>query len=211
MTALILDHVSKSYGRVNAVNDAAFTIPSNAWCVVTGPNGSGKTTMLELASALQQPTGGHVRVGDATAGDPAARAAVSYLGDSPAFFSDLSAAEHLEYVAGLFHDPAVVDNGMDVLRQFGLASRVNDIPDTFSRGMKQKTAIALAFARPSSLLLLDEPTRGLDAAGAETLVQLLRQRHATGTTVVTVTHEPERFAHADAIRLHVSDGEFSFA
>ncbi|MDP1859689.1 MAG: ABC transporter ATP-binding protein [Gemmatimonadaceae bacterium] len=205
---MTLDRVSKKYGQVHAVNDATFTIPSNSWCVVTGPNGSGKTTMLELATALQEPTEGRVRIGDVAAGEPAARSAVSYLGDSPAFFSDLSAAEHLEYLAGLFHDPSVIDDGIDVLEQFGLAQRVNDIPETFSRGMKQKTAIALAVARPSSMLLLDEPTRGLDSAGSETLLRLLRQRHEAGATIVTVTHEPERFAHPGMIELRVSEGAF---
>lgn len=208
MTALTLDRVSKSFGRFTAVRPVSLTVPSGAWCVIVGPNGSGKTTLLQLASGLQSPTAGEVRIGNTAAGRPAARAAVSYLSDSPAFYSDLSVSEHFDYLAGLFHDPGVVDRAIRIIEQFDLVDRITDTPETFSRGMKQKTAIALALARPSSLLLLDEPTRGLDAQGTETMVRLLHEANRNGTTVVIVTHEPERFADASGLQLRVRDGEF---
>jgi ABC-2 type transport system ATP-binding protein len=208
MTAVRFDHASKRYGDLIAVHPISLEIPTAGWWVIVGPNGSGKTTLLRLACGLLSPTDGVVMVGDAKAGTPPARAEVSFLSDSPAFYSDLSVAEHIDYLAGLFDDDAVAARGTAIIRAFGLHDRIDDRPDTFSRGMKQKPAIALAMARPSSVLLLDEPTRGLDTAGAATMVELLRDANANGTTVVTVTHEPDKFAATGEVTLHVEDGRF---
>jgi ABC-2 type transport system ATP-binding protein len=206
MTQLRFVDVTKRYGELAAVDDASFDVDAGSWCVVTGRNGSGKTTLLQLATAMQDPTSGAVFVADAKAGSRDARRMISFLGDSPAFFSDLSVLEHAEYVAGLFDDSDVIERATEILERLDLSHRTADLPDTFSRGMKQKTAIALALARPASVLLLDEPTRGLDEAGASTLVELLCQRNDAGTTVVTVTHEPERFARINSRRVRMSEG-----
>ncbi|MEY2424832.1 MAG: type transport system ATP-binding protein [Actinomycetota bacterium] len=208
MTTLAFTNASKSYGDLVAVHPVTAEIPDAAWWVVVGPNGSGKTTLMQMATGLQAPTTGLVRVGGDAAGSVGARAAISYLADSPAFYSDLSVAEHFDYLAGLYEDDAVADRGHEVISAFELTNRVDDLPDTFSRGMKQKTAIALALARPSTILLLDEPTRGLDTAGAATMVRILKERHANGTTVVIVTHEPERFVTTGAMQWRVNQGQF---
>jgi ABC-type multidrug transport system ATPase subunit len=208
MTTLSFDHVSKSYGELVALHPVTIHVPDAAWWVVVGPNGSGKTTLLRLACGLLSPTTGTIDVGGVPAGMPDARSAVSYLSDSPGFYSDLSVNEHIDYLAGLFEDDAVADRGHEIIEAFRLGDRIDDLPDTFSRGMKQKTAIALAMARPASILLLDEPTRGLDTEGAATMVELLTAARAAGTTVITVTHEPERFAAPNATILRVSEGVF---
>ncbi|MEY2396829.1 MAG: type transport system ATP-binding protein [Actinomycetota bacterium] len=208
MTTIDFLNVTKAFGDLVAVHPVTAHVPDAAWWVIVGANGSGKTTLLQMTSGLQSPSTGTVCVGAAEAGTPDARLEVSYLSDSPAFYSDLSVAEHIDYLAGLFEDDAVADRAHDIMRAFHLHTRVDDLPDTFSRGMKQKTAIALALARPSTVLLLDEPTRGLDAEGAETMVSLLRARHDHGTTVMTVTHEPERFAVPNAMQLRVHEGVF---
>lgn len=208
MTALCFDRASKRYGDLIAVHPISVDIPAAGWWVIVGPNGSGKTTLLRLACGLLSPTDGAVTVGESIAGTPAARAEVSFLSDSPAFYSDLSVAEHIDYLAGLFDDDAVAERATGIIRAFGLYDRIDDRPDTFSRGMKQKAAIALAMARPSSVLLLDEPTRGLDVAGTAIMVELLRNANAAGATVVTVTHEPEKFDLPGAVTLPVDDGTF---
>ncbi|MEY2473789.1 MAG: hypothetical protein QOK28_3118 [Actinomycetota bacterium] len=208
MTTLEFDNVTKTYGENAAVDGLSLEVASGTWLVVVGPNGSGKTTMLRLASGLLSPSSGIVRVGDAVAGSRSARREVSYLSDSPAFYSDLSVAEHIDYLAGLFHDAAVAGRAHEIIGNFGLRHRVDDAPDTFSRGMKQKTAIALALARPFSILLLDEPTRGLDVEGTDTMVQLLSAIHAQGASVITVSHEPEKFVVDGALELRVHDAKF---
>ncbi len=208
MTTVRFQNVSKAYGDLIAVHPVTLEVPEGSWFVLVGPNGSGKTTLLQMASGLQAPTNGFVRIDDAEAGTPDARLEVSYLTDSPAFYSDLSVAEHIDYLAGLFDDDEVAERAHAVVKAFHLGDRVDDLPDTFSRGMKQKTAIALALARPSTVLLLDEPTRGLDVEGADTMVSLLRRHNNEGTTVMTVTHEPERFVTPNATLLAVADGVF---
>ncbi len=208
MTVVDVNEFTKKYGDRIAVDNVTVHLEEATWCVVVGPNGSGKTTLLGALAGLVEPTDGTVTVGGAAAGTPLARAEVAYFSDSPAFYSDLTVAEHIDYVAGIYQDTDVVDRAVSIIEAFGLASRADELPDTFSRGMKQKAALALTLARPASVLLLDEPTRGLDVNGASTLIELLKEIHAGGATVITVTHEPERFADVPGLRLEAHEGEF---
>src|SRR5262249_27022262 len=107
MTVLRFDNATKSYGDLIAVHPINLEIPAGGWWVIVGPNGSGKTTLLRLAAGLLSPSDGRVTVGESVAGSLAARAEVSFLSDSPAFYSDLSVAEHIDYLAGLFDDDTV--------------------------------------------------------------------------------------------------------
>ena len=209
MTSVVFKDVTKSYGDRIAVQSFETELRAGSWCLVVGPNGSGKTTLLGLTAGLLEPTKGAVLIGAAPAGTRAAREVLSYFSDPPAFYSDLTVAEHIDYVAGIYDDPTVADRAVACVEAFGLADRADDLPDTFSRGMKQKTALALALARPASVFLLDEPTRGLDVAGAETLVALLRERRAQGATIITVTHEPERFTTVDGVLIEANEGHLS--
>lgn len=202
------ENVSKTYDRLVAVHPVNLEIPTAAWFVIVGENGSGKTTLMSMTSGLLTPSTGEVLIDGEPAGSPLARGAVSFLSDSPAFYSDLSVTEHFDYLAGLFENDSIADRALAIMQAFGLHDRVDDLPETFSRGMKQKTAIALALARPATVLLLDEPTRGLDVDGAATMIELLLEAQSEGATVITVTHEPERFAVAGAMELKVHDGVF---
>ena len=103
-----------------------------------------------------------------------ARAATSYLGDQPVFYDDLSVWEHLEYIAKLHGHDDWEGHATDLLETVGLLDRRDDLPMTFSRGLRQKAAIALAFIRPFELLLVDEPFVGLDRTGRDALLDLLR-------------------------------------
>ena len=142
-----------------------------------------------MAAGLLEPTDGTVSIGGQPAGSLPARAATSYLGDQPVFYDDLSVSEHLEYVARLHGATDWEQRGTDLLELLGLADRADDLPVTFSRGMRQKAAIAIAFVRPFELLLVDEPFVGLDRTGREALLELLRRAHAGGAALVVATHE----------------------
>lgn len=209
MTTVRFDHVTKTFNERVAVHELSIEIPPATWCLILGPNGSGKTTLLSLAAGLQEPTKGQVHIGRALAGSREAREQVSYFSDSPAFYSDLSVAEHIDYLAGLYESDEVADRAVEVIEAFGLSSRADDLPSSFSRGMKQKTALALGLARPASIFLLDEPTRGLDTKGTKTLVEILERYHAAGASIITITHEPEQFSHVPGLRLEAQDGKFS--
>jgi ABC-type multidrug transport system ATPase subunit len=154
-----------------------------------GHNGSGKTTFLRMAAGLLDPSDGSVTVGTHLPTSLEARAIVSYLADTPTFYDDLSVWEHLEYVARMHGIEDWEQHAADLLDHLGLYQRADDLPQRFSRGLRQKAAIAIAFIRPFELLLVDEPFVGLDSPGKEALLTLFDQAAADGATLVVATHE----------------------
>ncbi len=139
-----------------------------------GHNGSGKTTFLRMAAGLLEPSGGAIELFGHPVGSIEARAAVSYVSDNPTFYEDLSVWEHLEYVARLHGRDDWEQDAADLLGHLGLYERADDLPVTFSRGLRQKTALTIGLIRPYELFLIDEPFVGLDAAGKAALLELLQ-------------------------------------
>lgn len=179
----------KDYGDRPALRPLDLEVERGSRVALLGHNGSGKTTLLRMVAGLLEPSGGQVTIDGASAGSLEARRSVSWLSDTPTFYDDLSLWEHLEYVARLH---GVVDwegRADDLLDRLHLGRRRDDLPVSFSRGLRQKAAIALGLVRPSTLLLVDEPFVGLDAAGKESLVSLLDDAATGGTTLVVATHE----------------------
>lgn len=189
LLALQIDGVSKDYGDRPALAPTSLQIRSGERVVLVGHNGSGKTTLLKIAAGLLDGSGGAVLVQGRQAGSLPARRLLAYLGDSPTFYEDLSVREHLEYVARLHGVEAWEARALELLAQLGIDDRVDDLPTHFSRGMRQKAAIALAFIRPFSVLLVDEPFVGLDEPGRAALIALIEGAQQRGATVVVATHE----------------------
>jgi len=187
--ALVAEGVAKDYGDRPALTPIDLTVADGERVVLIGHNGSGKTTFMRIAAGLLDASAGEVHIHGRPSGSVAARALLSYLGDTPAFYDDLSVWEHLEYVARLHGVDDWEQRGADLLGHVGIFERADDLPTRFSRGMRQKTAIALAFIRPFSLLLVDEPFVGLDAPGRRALVELIDDAGAAGAAVVVATHE----------------------
>jgi len=187
--ALAANEITKDYGDRPALAPLTLMIPIGQRVAIVGHNGSGKTTFLRMAAGLLDPSGGTVEIMGHPSGTPEARAALSYLSDTPTFYDDLSLWEHLEYVARLHGVEEWDQTAADLLGHLGLYERADDLPNTFSRGLRQKAAIALAFVRPFELLLVDEPFVGLDASGKTALLDLLEQAGDDGATLVVATHE----------------------
>jgi len=158
---------------------------------LVGHNGAGKTTFLLLATGLLEPSAGRLFVSGHPAGSLPARAAVSFIPDTPALYEDLSLAEHLEYVARLHGVDEWEERGFDLLERLGLGDRADGLPRGFSRGMLQKASIALALVRPFDLLLADEPFDGLDPPSRQALSDLLDEAADGGAAVVVSTHRSE--------------------
>jgi len=154
-----------------------------------GHNGSGKTTLLKILAGTLEPSEGAAHLVGHAAGSLGARAAVSWLPDQPVFYDDLSVWEHLEFTGRLHSTTDWEQQATDLLDALGLTQRADDLPSTFSRGLKQKAAIALAFVRPFEVLLVDEPFVGLDQVGRAALLELLAAAHRDGATLVIATHE----------------------
>jgi ABC-type multidrug transport system ATPase subunit len=203
---LVADGASKAYGDLVALQPLDLTIKAGQAVALVGHNGSGKSTFLRLAAGLLELTGGTITVAGAPAGTHEARTATSYLPDDPVLYDDLSVREHLAYIAALHGVDATEADVDDLLGRVGLLHRADDLPARFSRGLRQRTSIALGLIRPFELLLVDEPFVGLDATGKDALLGLLDELHELGMCVVVATHDPgyvERVQRCIALR----DGE----
>jgi ABC-2 type transport system ATP-binding protein len=187
--ALATIELEKHYGDAPALESLTLTIPQGQHVALIGHNGSGKTTLLKMCAGLLDPTDGKIDVFGHPAGSLHARAALSWLSDTPTFYDDLSLWEHLEYVARLHGVDNWQSKATELLDLLGLTSRKDDLPVTFSRGLRQKAAISLAFVRPMHVLLVDEPFVGLDTAGKQALIELFDQAAAAGVTLIVATHE----------------------
>ena len=194
---LVADEVTKQYGDLVALAPLSLTVPLGEMVALIGHNGSGKSTFLRMAAGLLEITGGTVTVAGAPAGTSDARAALSFLPDDPVLYDDLSVREHLAYVASLHGVDADEDEIDAIVERVGLMDRADDLPARFSRGLRQRTSIALGIVRPMQVLLVDEPFVGLDATGKEALLGILDELREDGVAVVVATHDPSFVDRAD--------------
>lgn len=192
--ALSCRDVVKEYDGLPALAGVDLEVRRGERVVLIGANGSGKTTLIRIVAGLLEPGGGEVRVLGAACGSMEARSVTAYIPDSPVLYDDLSVMEHLEYTARLFGASEWRPKAEELLERLGLADRADDLPARFSRGLRQKTAAALAFVRPFRLLLVDEPFVGLDAPGREAVVSLVEESASDGAAVVVATHQPDYVA-----------------
>jgi ABC-2 type transport system ATP-binding protein len=209
---LVTEGLMKSYDDLVALAPLDLSVTAGQLVAVLGHNGSGKSTLLQLLAGLLDPTGGSASIAGEPAGSRAARAAVSYLGDTPVLYDDLSVWEHLEYLARLHGTHDWEHRSQELLDRFNLADRADELPIRHSRGLRQKTALTIGLVRPAQLLLIDEPFVGLDAQGKQALVQVLDERRSGGTTVLLATHDLDVLEQADrCVVLHdgavVHDGK----
>ena len=186
---LSANQATKSYGDLIALTPVDIEIPRGQLVALVGHNGSGKSTFLRLVAGTLDLSGGSIEIDGAPVGSSPARAAVSFVPDDPVLYDDLSVREHLSYVAALHGVDASADDVDAIIERFGLLHRADDLPARFSRGLRQKTSLALGVVRPFELLLVDEPFVGLDASGKAALMELLTEAHGAGRTLLVATHE----------------------
>ena len=181
--------LAKRYGDAAALWPLDLRIGSGERISLIGHNGSGKTTLMRMLVGMLEPTEGSATIVGHPIGSIEARAAVSYLADQPVFYDDLTVWEHLEYIARLHGTDGWEQQAVDLVDMVGLMDRVDDLPTTFSRGLKQKAALTMAFVRPFDVMLIDEPFVGLDRLGKQALLELLALAHSDGAALVVATHE----------------------
>ena len=189
--ALELRALRKHFGRP-AVDGLDLSVRRGELYALLGPNGAGKTTTLRMVTGLLAPDSGSVEVlGIDLARDPAAaKRRMAYLPDDPMLYGKLKPPEYLEFVAGLWglRPEEAEPRGRYLLDWLDLSKHAHEVTEGFSRGMKQKLALAGALIHEPQLLILDEPLTGLDAAAARQVKDLLLSHVAGGGTVILTTH-----------------------
>jgi ABC-2 type transport system ATP-binding protein len=189
---LQFEQVTRVYGSKVAVDGLSFVIPAGQLFAFLGPNGAGKTTTIKMLVGLLRPTIGHVRVGgfDVVRQTREATRLIGYVPDSAFLYEKLSGREFLEFVADA-RGLSRAERNAAVTRQsqqFGLTDFLDDLTETYSHGMKQRTALAAVMLHDPPVLVIDEPMVGLDPKSTRLVKDLLRQRVAAGGTVFLSTH-----------------------
>jgi ABC-2 type transport system ATP-binding protein len=190
-SALHVQGLTKRFDRL-AVDALDLTVKSGEFYALVGPNGAGKTTTLRMVAGLLRPDAGSVAVlGIDALSDPvAAKQVMAWVSDEPMIYDKLTPLEYLEFIAGLWGvDPAVSQpSAHDLLASLGLEPHLHERCEGFSKGMRQKVALAGALVHDPRLIILDEPLTGLDAISARHVKALLTDRVRTGCTVIMTTH-----------------------
>lgn len=184
-SVLSIQHISKHYGTINALSDVSFDVPKGSIFGILGPNGSGKTTLLGIVTdILRQDSGQFTLFGEPPS--PEARKQSGVLLETPNFYPYLSAHRNLAITAAI---KGIARDQIDaVLKRVDLYERRNSKFSTFSLGMKQRLAIAGALLGQPSMLILDEPTNGLDPNGIAEIRQLIRGLADEGKTIIMASH-----------------------
>src|SRR6516225_3301409 len=206
--ALALRGVSKRFDRP-AVEALDLTVYGGEFYALVGPNGAGKTTTLRMIVGLLRPDAGSICIeGVDSLSDPVtAKQVTAWLSDEPMIYDKLTPYEYLEFVAGLWRiEPDMAEGrARELIGWLGLEPHAHERCEGFSRGMKQKVALAGALVHDPRLIILDEPLSGLDAGTARQVKNVLRDRVAAGGTVIMTTHileVAERMADRIGILAH---------
>jgi ABC-2 type transport system ATP-binding protein len=187
-----LNDVSKAYGTKVAVRNLTLKIEPGELFAFLGPNGAGKTTTIKLMCGLLFPTSGSIRIAglDLTSQGDEARRLLSYVPDQPYLYEKLTGREFLQFIADMYAMPA--EHGRrrigQVIEIFGLADFVDDLTERYSHGMRQRTVFASALLHEPRVLIVDEPTVGLDPRSVRLLKDLLREQGRQGVTIFLSTH-----------------------
>jgi len=189
--ALEIRGLAKRFDRP-AVNGLDLAIDAGEFYTLLGPNGAGKTTTLRMVAGLLQPDSGAISVFgiDALAEPVAAKQIMAWLSDEPMIYDKLTPYEYLEFIAGLWGvDAALAEaRARDLIAWLGLEAHGHERCEAFSKGMRQKVALAGALVHEPKLIILDEPLTGLDAGSARQVKTVLRERVSAGATVIMTTH-----------------------
>src|SRR5437870_10035096 len=189
--ALAIRGLAKTFDRP-AVSGLDLTVRAGEFYSLLGPNGAGKTTTLRMVAGLLPPDAGAIEICgiDALRDPVGAKRIVAWLSDEPMIYDKLTPYEYLEFVAGLWRIEATAAEARarELIGWLGLEPHAHERCEGFSKGMRQKVALAGALVHDPKLIILDEPLSGLDAGSARQVKNVLRERVAAGGTVIMTTH-----------------------
>jgi ABC-type multidrug transport system ATPase subunit len=202
-----LDQLAKNYGRIHALRSVTLAVNEGEIFGLLGPNGAGKTTLIRLLTGSTRPSGGSVRVlgFDPIRDSGAVRRQLGYMPQAPALYEDLSPRDNIRFFARA-HELAAIEKRIDELLDFSkLRERERDPVHTFSGGMKQRVSLACALAHRPRLLLLDEPTAGVDPRLRAEFWNHFRDLARGGAGLLISTHHMDEALLCDRLAI-LSDG-----
>ncbi|MFQ5424969.1 MAG: ABC transporter ATP-binding protein [Phycisphaerae bacterium] len=192
LPAIRLDHVTKSYGRLRAVDDMSLDVQPGEVFAFLGPNGAGKTTTIKMLAGLLVPDTGTIDVGGYPLATEAlaAKAEIAYVPDQPFLYEKLSAREFLRFVGEMYSldRETVARRSRRLMERLGIDGFADQLAEGYSHGMKQKVVLAAALLHEPQVLIVDEPMIGLDPAAMRIVKDLFRERADRGRTVFMSTH-----------------------
>ena len=212
---VVIDSLVKQYGALRALNDVSFNISSGEWVALMGPSGSGKTTLINILGGLDTLTSGSVVVDGVDLSRLDESALVRYRAEKIGFVFQqfhlvpyLNALENV-MLAQYFHSVTDEREAGEALKRVGLEERLTHLPSQLSGGEQQRVAIARALINQPKLILADEPTGNLDEANEKIVINLFRELHKSGHTILMVTHDPDIARQADR-RIELAHGHLSY-
>ncbi len=197
MSLLELKNVSKIYGELKALDQVSLKVDTGEWVAIMGPSGSGKSTMMNIIGCMDRPTSGEVLLDGKDISKEGnknltviRRDKIGLIFQQFHLVNYLTAVENV-MVAQYYHSMPDEKEAMEALERVGLADRARHLPSQLSGGEQQRVCIARALINYPELILADEPTGNLDEANENIVIDIFRQLHKDGTTLVVVTHDPE--------------------
>lgn len=192
---LELDHISKIYGDLRAVDDLNLTVPEGEWLAIVGSSGSGKTTLMNMIGCMDTPSKGSVKLEgrkledlNATQLADVRKNLIGLVFQKFYLVPHLTAVENV-MVAQYYHSVVDEKQALEALKKVGLKDRAHHLPSQLSGGEQQRVCVARALINNPKLILADEPTGNLDEKNEKIVLDLFRQLHEQGTTVIVVTHD----------------------
>jgi putative ABC transport system ATP-binding protein len=212
---VLIDNLAKHYGSLRALNGISFSVSPGEWVALMGPSGSGKTTLINILGGLDMLTSGSVIVDGVDLAKLRENHLTRYRAEKVGFVFQqfhlvpyLNALENV-MLAQYFHSMTDEQQAAEALKRVGLADRLTHLPAALSGGEQQRVAIARALINQPKLILADEPTGNLDEANENIVLEIFRELHKAGHTIVMVTHDPDIARQADR-RIELAHGHLHY-
>ena len=222
MALLELKNVFKIYGDLHALDDVSLSIDEGEWVAIMGPSGSGKSTVMNIIGCMDKPTQGQVLLDGIDIASESSKRLTEIRRDKIGLIFQqfhlvnyLTALENV-MVAQYYHSMPDEKEALEALERVGLADRAQHLPSQLSGGEQQRVCVARALINHPELILADEPTGNLDETNEKIVLDLFRQLHKEGTTLIVVTHDAEVGAAAERVitleygRVTSEDSDTSF-
>ncbi len=197
MSLLELKNISKIYGDLHALDNVNLSVDTGEWVAIMGPSGSGKSTLMNIIGCMDKPTSGEVILDGRDIAKESAKNLTSIRRDKIGLIFQqfhlvnyLTAVENV-MVSQYYHSIPDEKEALEALARVGLKDRARHLPSQLSGGEQQRVCIARALINYPEIVLADEPTGNLDEANENIVLDIFRQLHKEGTTLIVVTHDPE--------------------